>query len=321
MVTDTVCTELHSMRLFPKSGGAADYCISGIAARCDWVLLSDYHAPKTHLLRTRTTETPRHIFLSMRNGFAALVHFATHVLPQLRAPFVLVSGSEDLTLPKQCDARWRSYNAVERQAIADILNHPLLLHWFAENLDDDSDPRFSPLPTGMVFPKGTPRKIDPVCPLPLGDRPLQVLCGHRVRDGAQWDLRRQVTKQAQTTWAPFCTIPDADLPEAEFLTLMQSHAFVLCAEGGGLDPSPKAWQTILHGAIPIIRKTATYKAYNQLPVAFVETWNPASLTPRTLADWHRSRLPFYDSPELREQTLTRLTLGHWWHQISSRART
>lgn len=38
------------------------------------------------------------------------------------------------------------------------------------------------------------------------------------------------------------------------MRLMQSHAFVLCAEGGGVDPSPKAWQAILHGAIPIIRR-------------------------------------------------------------------
>jgi len=310
----------QSLRLFPKRQGANAYAITGIAAQCDWVLLSDAQPPLTDLQRTRLTDTPRHIFLSLRNPFAALAHFATEVLPGLRMPFVLVSGSEDCTLPRQCDRRWRAYTAAEQQMIATILGHPLLIRWFAENLEDDSNPQFSPLPTGMVYPDGVPSALPPVSHPPLHSRPLKVLCGHRVRNGAQWKLRREVTERAQSDWTSFCTVPDSELPEPEFLALMRSHAFVLCAEGGGLDPSPKAWQAILSGAIPIVRKTGTYKAYSQLPVAFVDDWQSNSLTTEKLLAWREALAPYQDTPALRAQTVTRLGLAYWWNQIKAVAR-
>jgi hypothetical protein len=316
----TVPATFHTVRLFPKLGGATAYAITGIAARCDWVLLSDRRAPLTHLHRVQPTDTPRHIFLSLRHPFAALAAFATEVLPKLRAPFVLISGSEDCTLPTQCDRRWRPFDNGEQQMIRTILDHPLLIRWFAENLEENSDPRFSPLPTGMIYPEGAPKNPRPICPPPLHSRPLRVLCAHRVRPGPQWDLRRAVTARTQTDWAAFCTSPTREMPEPEFLALMQSHAFVICAEGGGLDPSPKAWLAILHGAIPIIRKTGTYRAYDPLPVAFVDNWQRDSLTPARLKAWRARLAPFHDTPALRAQTLTRLGLTYWWDQIEELAR-
>ncbi|WP_146592013.1 hypothetical protein [Puniceibacterium confluentis] len=310
----------QSVRLFPKHHGAAAYAVTGIAARCDWVLLSDREAPLTHLRRTVPTDRPRHIFLSLRNAFAALQVFATEILPGLRAPFVLVSGSEDVTLPQQCDRRWRAYDAAEQRHIRTILDHPLLACWFAENLAEDSDPRFVPLPTGMVYQGGAPAAPPPVQPPPLGGRPLRVLVGHRVRPGPQWELRRAVTRRAEHDWAAFCTVPRSELSEAEFSGLMQAHAFVLCAEGGGVDPSPKAWQAMLHGAIPIIRRTGTYRAYAQLPVAFVDNWQADSLTPERLVAWQRTLGFYQDMPHLRARTLERLGLNYWWGQIAARAR-
>jgi len=310
----------HATRLFPKFSGAAAYALTGVAARCDWALLSDTRPPHTHLRQLRTTDSPRHVFLSLRNPFAALAAFATEVLPRLRAPFVLVSGSEDCTLPHQRDQRWRSFDATEQGYIRTILESPLLIRWVAENLDDASDRRFVPLPTGMVYPAGPPVAAPAPNPPPQQGRVLRVLVGHRVRTGPQWELRRTVTALATQDWAGFCTLPEGELPEPAFLALMDQHAFVLCAEGGGLDPSPKAWQAILQGAIPIIRKTATHAAYAQLPVAFVEDWTRDSLTPERLAAWHSALAPFYDTPALRAQTLERLGADYWWQQIAALAR-
>lgn len=312
---------LLSTRLFPKNGGAKGYEITGIAACCDWVLLSDWQSPQTHLHRNRPQGAPRHVFLSLRAPFPALAAFVHDVLPLITEPFVLVSGSEDCTLPRQTDHRWRAFNEDEDRMIAQVLEHPLLLRWFAENLIDDTDPRFTPLPVGMVYPDGIahPPPVDPAPP--QHDRPLTVLCGHRTRDGAQWETRRSVTELAQGPWKQFCTVPHGDLPEAEFLNLMRSHAFVLCAEGGGVDPSPKAWQAILSGAIPIIRKTGTSAAYANLPVAFVEQWDAQSIKLGRLVHWKRTRAPFFDNPDLRVQTLERLELAYWWDQIEQIARS
>ena len=97
--------EVHSTRLFPKFQGAQAYVPTGIAARCDWVVLSDDEKPHTSLLRRVDTRSPRPVFLSMRSPFEALNFFHDEVLPAIEAPFVLVSGSEDVTIPNQLDLR------------------------------------------------------------------------------------------------------------------------------------------------------------------------------------------------------------------------
>lgn len=312
---------LLSTRLFPKGRGAEAYRIDGIAAQCDWVVLSDSRAPHTALRRQRPTERPRHVFVSLREPFAALRFFATGLLPRLTAPFVLISGSEDVTVPRQTDRRWRPFDAAERALIDGILAHPLLIRWWAENLDEAGHPRLAPLPLGMVRPDGP---SDPAAPLPapppLGPRPLRIFCAHRLRPGPQWETRRQVGALARGPWAAFTTQPTQELSEAAFRTALESHSFVLCAEGGGLDPAPKAWSALLHGAIPIIRDTPVAAAYRRLPVVVVPDWQAGAITPARLAGWKRAFAPEFDRPERRAALLDQLGLAAWWQRIAAEAR-
>lgn len=307
-----------STRLFPRGEGCDAYHITGLAARCDWVLLSDWKAPQIALRRNRETDQPRHIFLSLRAPFPALLHFAKDILPGLRSPFVLVSGSEDITLPRQTDQRWRRYNDAERAAIAAILASPLLVKWFAENLDDASQPKLTPLPLGLVFPDGgadAPLQLPQV--LPLSARPLRVLCAHRVREGAQWEARRTVSALAQGPWRDWCTVPEEDVTEAAFTELLQSHAFVLCVQGGGLDPSPKAWAALIHGAVPLIHCPSLMEAYGQLPVVPLPGWQADSITFEKLKVWRRQMIPRMDSPAARQALHSQLCLDHWWQKIAA----
>ncbi|MFY7898226.1 MAG: hypothetical protein ACOVOP_04125 [Candidatus Planktophila sp.] len=141
--------EIHSTRLFPKHKGADLYQITGIAARCDWVLLSDDYPPHTHLIKRRDGK-PKTIFISLRSPFHALSHFFGQVLPCIDNQFVLISGSEDATLPLQIDHRWRQYTEEESNIIAAILNDQRLITWAAENLVSANHPRWQPLPLGML---------------------------------------------------------------------------------------------------------------------------------------------------------------------------
>ena len=310
--------DVLTTRLFPKNMGADAYVLTGIAARCDWIVFTDKNMPDTHLHKTDPTPHPKHIFLSMREPFLAIRYFSEHVLPTLSRPFVLITGSEDITVPNQTDQRWRRFDAAERALIQQLLNHPLLVHWFAENLDDDSHPRLSPLPLGMVFPQGHPKEGVTVGKVPpLAQRPLHVLCGHRIRTGPQWELRKTVSGFAKTSWSEWCTHLDEDVSEKTYMDLVESHAFVICAEGGGLDPSPKAWQVILHGAIPIMRRTPTTAAYASLPVAYVTDWVPEALTQKRLQDWHASFSPAHDIPEQRKAIVRKLGIDFWWDKISA----
>lgn len=312
--TDTLLN-VHSIRLFPKGRGARAYQITGIAARCDYVILSDRKQPRIHVHRNVNTSYPQHIFLSMRSPFVALEYFTKQILPTLKANFILITGSEDITVPRQLDRRTRKFNDLEISYINRILSHPYLSHWFCENLDDASHPLMSPIPTGMVFKKNYPKTgiSIPHSP-PLLQRPVRILCAHRIRKGHQWEARRQVSQLALSDWSLWCTVLEEEVTEDKFLELIHQHAFVLCVEGGGLDPSPKAWQTILNGSIPIVRTTALKEAYQELPVAFVPSWDSSSLSAEILKSWYAH---FSQAHEDRyfESVIERLGIDYWWNKI------
>jgi len=310
---------IQSTRLFPKEKGADAYIVNGIAALCDWAVLSDFTHPFVHLHKNNQTTLPRHIFLSLRSPYDALKYFDEYILPGIRSSFVLVSGSEDVTVPNQIDKRFRCYNQNEKDTISKILDHPCLFHWFAENLDDDSHPKMSPIPLGMLFKEGMPAMGVTIPPIsPLSTRPLRVLCAHRFFEVEQYEKRRYVSRLAKEYWLDFCTCLEHEVPEDEFVTLLKEHSFVLCVEGGGIDPSPKAWQAIMHGTVPIILDSALRSAYQKLPVVLVPQWDAKCIDAARLEKWHREFSAIHDDIKSRQEVINRLGIEYWWRKIEMR---
>ena len=97
MTDNTVSVAMHNTRLFPKYQGAAAYQLTGVAERCDWVLMTDSRGEPD--LRGELSEQPRTVFVSMRSCHSALPYFVANILPQITSRFVLVSGSGDFTVP------------------------------------------------------------------------------------------------------------------------------------------------------------------------------------------------------------------------------
>lgn len=308
-----------STRLFPKFKGAEAYHLTGIAGRCDWVVLSDRVEPfAADRLRTEVSEV-RTVFVSLRSHEAALAHFFAHVLPRLTRPFVLITGSEDITLPYQTDKRWPAMPEALLAQVMGLADHPLLQAWFCENLDTAFHEKVEPLPLGLVSPDAD---RDPLCQPPrwnrLDRRAKRVLCAHRVRDGDQWEPRRRVTELANAHWRSFTTILTESVSEDEFAELLQTHAFVLCVEGGGLDPSPKAWQSLLNGAVPIMRDTPTTAGYEAWPCIRVPDWRADTLHSDKLEDWFNQFFANGFMRRNRSQVLERLGLDYWWAKIEAR---
>ena len=304
-----------SNRIFPKGNGANQYHLTGLAKKCDWCVLSDNVAPNIHLHKNRKNGPPEYIFLSMRSPFLAINYFAEALLPTLTAPFTLVSGSEDVTIPTQTDLRWRSYNDRERTNLSKISKHPLLRHWYAENLDADMGEKVTALPLGMVLLPGQGPEIAVPSWPKRACRPLTVFCGHRIRKGPQWEQRRQVTNLGKRHWQPWCTIIENDLPEPDFFQLAQKHGFIICAGGGGIDPSPKAWQALLHGVIPIIKSSHVATAYSELPCVIIDDWTLDCLSPEKLMQWAKKLDPLFDEPASKENLYKKLSLDYWWTKI------
>ncbi len=307
--------EFLSTRLFPKNKGAEAYILTGIAAKCDWVVLSDNKAPYTFLKKNIKDGSPNTVFLSLRNLRAVLPFFVEQVLPNITASFVLISGSEDVTLPNQVDKRWAPLSESERSLFFSILDCKYLIHWYVENLDEPVSERITPIPVGMVYPDSLPGTVSLIDIATLSERPLTVLCAHRIRDGAQWQARKDITRIASTNWKRFTTVVTDEVSEDEFIELVKQHSFIICAQGGGLDPSPKAWQALYYGAIPIVKSSALDGAYRQLPVVHVDNWNSDALTVEKLYEWRECHSYHFDTREGREALLEKLTLDYWWKQI------
>jgi hypothetical protein len=86
-------------------------------------------------------------------------------------------------------------------------------------------------------------------------RDPRALCCHRLRRGKRWEIRRLVSGLVQTAWQECCVHQDVGLSLDDYRQALRHHACAICAEGGGRDPSPKAWEALLAGCIPILRAT------------------------------------------------------------------
>jgi methionyl-tRNA formyltransferase len=113
----------------------------------------------------------------------------------------------------------------------------------------------------------------------------------------------------------FSAVITDEISEAEFQQQVREYPFVICAQGGGLDPSPKAWFCISNGSIPIIKSSVLDDAYAQLPVARVDEWSKDSLNLEKLHGWIDEFSPYYENTQLRAQTLHKLSLDYWWNNI------
>lgn len=311
--------ESQQTRLFPKNLGADKYVLTGIAKKCDWVVLSDTQSPKAHLIKNLPGNYPKTIFLSLRAPFDAIKFFHDTVLPQLTTPFVLISGSEDVTIPEQRDKRWREYNDDEKHCIQEIIQHPQLLHWYAENLSSSEYPNLSPIPLGLVYPSSEALPSLPLHSVPtLSQRSKSVLCAHRIREGKQWEIRKQVSALANGPWKDHCTLLTNEVSEPHFFELCRTHKFVICVEGGGFDPSPKAWHALLNGAIPIVKSSALNACYARLPVVFVDDWTKEVISEANLAKWESDFASFFNEPDKRCDVLKKLGMQFWWNEIVSK---
>jgi len=306
---------MHNTRLFPNFKGAEACQPSGIAARCDWIAMTAIKSQGEGFLRGDVSQSPRTVFLSMRSFFHAVPWFYEEVLPKITNRFILISGSEDLTLPRQVDTRWRPATPAEKNLVRDIAEDERVIHWFAENRDEDW-PKMSTLPVGYIFTDEPSNIVKLVAPeVTARNRPLKVFCAHRVRDDKQWDERRRLTRLCQREFSEFSTVCKDEMSLQAYEQKIRQHPFVLCASGGGLDPSPKAWHSIANGAIPIIKSSVLDDAYAQLPVAFVDDWTEDCLSVEKLRTWLDELAPYYECASLRTETLRRLSLEYWWNRI------
>jgi hypothetical protein len=305
-----ICTRLPKLPEYQISD------LTGLAARCDWFING------SQLVNITSTDTPQTIFLTGYQGGAGIDYLATQLLPKLTIRFILIIASEDYTFPNGTgDSRNKTYSQVQDQ-IAMILESPLLVHVFVENLDDPNHPKMSPIPLGLLNPNIQLDLADrKTLYINMNSKPIKCFCAHRIRSSPiQWDDRKLVRSYSigRGPWAKFVKYIDRSIPHPEFIKLLEKSQFSLCVHGGGYDPNPRFTESILAGAIPIIQHSPLDKVFSRFPVVFVDKWTPDALTLEFLEQKLAELRPYYEDPEKRCEVLKMLTLDYWWSEIMAK---
>jgi hypothetical protein len=294
---------------------------STFSANCDWVFgvrTSNYNLKWIPAKSSwgNISKHPRTIFVRTD----LVQDFHDHILPCLSESFVLITGDHDATIPNQVDIRYKKFLA--REAWHDLLSDSRVIHIFAEHLDERQDAtRVTPIPVGLdqgEFPGKDVNFLRDkiVYSSHFSRRKFKVLRCDRVRKGGQWTERAKVRDLCTSKWSKWC---DSANPTPLFDTL-KTYVFVLCVHGGGIDPNPKAWEALLAGTIPIMKKFPGDAIYSNLPVVFVDEWDETTITEENLRNWMAQLAPMYEDESKRWKVVERLHEAYWWEKVQEQVR-
>ena len=229
----------------------------------------------------------------------------TPVLSDIQESTV-VFGGFDATFPEQIDRRFAPRSTEEIRGISEALAR--FNQVYVENLVGSGD-NLSPIPGGIISrPWQGSVVLAKTRPNRKGPKNL-VLCAHKTRRSSdQWDTRRRVTELARGPWSSFTTVQSGRSTLREFRRELQQHPFTLCVEGGGIDPSPKAFEALLQGSIPVIRDSGVADAYRHFPVLIIPEWEAKHLTPEILKQAREDILGRW--PDWTH-VLERLSMRYW----------
>lgn len=280
--------------------------LTGLSSKCDWFVSSG------QIIKSNETSEPRSIFVSQFKSQNNLHFFYYQVLPLIKNKFILILASEDITYPLGIgDCRYKRNDNVISKGLID---HPLIIKIAIENLDL-LHPKLIPIPLGIGYPNKT-IDLNSIKPINFKNRNIGCFVCHKIRPNSkQWDDRKKINAYCRNEWSSLVEFHD-NLPYKIFVEKLRQSKFCLCVHGGGYDPSPKCWEAILHGCIPIIQHSPLDKAYEQLPVVFVDNWTLDSISHEKLTNWLNELSSFYEDPEKRREVLIKLSLDYWWNYIN-----
>ena len=282
--------------------------LTGISKRCDWFINGN------QLLKLNDKE-PKTIFVTGYKGGAGITHLTTILLPNIISSFVLIVASEDYTFPTgNGDVRLNEYKNCELH-IKTLLESPLVTHIFVENLDI-THPKMTPIPLGLLYPDTDMSNPD-FYNIDFLNKNQLCFIRHTTRpwESNQWKDRLSADNLSKNEWASFVHFIDKGIPREEFIRNLKQSKFCLCIHGGGYDPCPRFFESILYGAIPIVQHSPLDDMLHKYPVVFIGDLNAEALSKDFLIAKYEELKEFYEGDK-RQQVLSLLTLDYWWNIIT-----
>lgn len=234
----------------------------------------------------------------------ALPFFVSDILPQLRHEFVLVTGDSDAKVPLGIIDLWNNPRPLEEKSCYEILQHPKLLKWWAQNCVFTQDSEEQP-PYRIVFKLSQPF-WNKIAQLPIGldyhtifNDPTK--CWRQEQEGSTPRYQEHILKQIRKTMKPWpdrirkihvriqffaerqqafeqipkelIEQPDGNcIPRTLLWEEMSQYVFVFSPYGGGPD-CHRHWEALCLGCIPIIRSFGSNEMFQDLPVLIVKEWS------------------------------------------------
>ena len=288
--------------------------LNGLALKCDWFI------HETQIVNITSTDKPKYIFISNFLGNITIPYFVNNILPNINHSIIIIIASEDYTFPKG-DKDCRDNFYYDKQDIVyTLINSIYVKRIFVENLDT-IHPKLYPLPLGILEEKKIYYNdliIENTKTPKITDREINVFCCHRNRQDTdsckQWNDRKIVTDLCLTKWSNFVTYKD-QIDVIEFKETLLKSKFCICVHGGGIDPSPRVWEALLCGSIPIIQRSTLDEAYSRFPIVYIDEWTEDCITEEKLVQWMEKYKTYYENIDKRNNVLNMLTLEYWWNII------
>lgn len=299
--------EIMNTRL-PKKNSYNQKDLMGLSKRCDWFIHLD------QCINITNTSNPKNIFMSNLRGDFTFPFFVKNILPNLTQSFNLIIASEDYSFPSGTEDARAQFYKFNDENVQLILNNPIAKRIFVENLDT-IHPKLTPIPLGILLYNSN-AKLD-YNPIDFSNRSINVYCCHRFkgRKSSQWDERKRVTEFCKNEWKTFVYYEDEGISNTRLMNRLRNCKFCLCVRGGGCDPSPKCWESLMSGCIPIIKHSPVDKAYSRFPIIFVDNWSSDCINQEKLKEWFEKLRKFYEDADERRKVVEMLTMDYWWHNV------
>lgn len=255
----------------------------------------------------------------------------------IKEPIVLLTVNEDISIPSDLlKGKWFSESdSFSETEVADLLNHPMLLHWFAQNYEDTLDSeKISHIPIGLNFHfnfgsqgvlwgSSSVKQSDLLSTISQNSKPVKERARKIYYDA--WlssterpsptktilnyyknepYLTRQEIKQRFEDEIFFDAVGPA-LREEQWLSKANEYAFTISPFGNGLDCF-RTWESLAVGQIVIVHSGPLDKLYEGLPVVIVNNWD--EVNSHNLDLWLEKFSDSTSNPRYRE------LLGfNYWH--------
>ena len=227
----------------------------------------------------------------------ALNNFIVNYLPKLTMPFILVSGDSDATIPSDF-----------QNESSHILNHPLLICWYAQNCVSPSE-KLKQIPIGLDFHTLASRTVEWGPRQSVESQTSDIL---RLRSTSAKRLNKcyanfqflMTTRYATDRHDAMANISSdlvfyepVKIPRIRCWENMVKYKYVISPHGNGLD-CHRTWEALALGCIPVVKTSPLDPLFRGLPVMIVHDWK--DITQELLDTF----VPDYDE-------ISKLELSHW----------